>query len=441
VQPYQAAKPAEYSLKAVAQAAEQMVASVGAVGTYCLFLRFSVGTLGRLPEALPATVEELLDAAVKTFDDCSLAVQEVKRLAHELAEQSLLEDGLPVPASYAAEFERFFGDEEVDFVVATDHWIDSLYHGVREVIDWYKQEIELTASQARPPAELYLEGLKFAAAGRGFRSVWSRFWHEVLDDQQLAVHDDAFGLIDTPYEVIQQEEDEEERERHFEEVRQLCEEYLQQFPRALWPMILIGGLADTYARHLVIDSDAFLDEERRQIRDAAFWQLGEKLGEKMGREPGFGTLTIEGLRQIGLIGRPQWDEEQGLVIELRRDEPVADTTILAVRGLWFNLARAKGWTRARFMSEIDQANKARFKAAAANLDLRGKVFDLDIVEITARRGKVMVPALFSAVNGNLLGTLGQGTDLAYLPPQVTVWTNHTDERDVTWLICEPSVAA
>jgi len=89
------------------------------------------------------------------------------------------------------------------------------------------------------------------------------------------------------------------------------------------------------------------------------------------------------------------------------------------------------------MSEIDQASKARFKAAAANLDLRGKVFDLDIVEITARRGKVMVPALFSAVNGNLLGTLGQGTDLAYLPPQVTVLTNHTDERDVTWLICDP----
>jgi hypothetical protein len=435
VRPYQGQKPAEYSLKALAQAADQMVASVGAVGTYCLFLRFSVGTLGRLPEALPATVEEFLDAAVKTFDDCSAAVEEIKRSAGDLAAQSLTENGKPIPASYAAEFERFFGDEEVEFVVATDHWIDRTYHGVREVIDWYKQQIELTASQARPPAELYLEGLKFADAGRVFRGVWSRYWHEVLGDQETVSHEDAFGLIDNPYEVVQQEEDAEERERRFEEVRQLCEEYLQQFPRALWSMILIGGLADTYARHLAIDSDAFVDEEQRQIRDAAFWQLGEK----QGREPGFGTLTIEGLRQIGLIGRPQWDDEDGLVIEMRRDEEVADTTILAVRGLWFNLARAKGWTRARFMGEIDKASKARFKEAAANLDLCGKVFDLDIVEITARRGKVEVPALFSAANGNMLGTLGQGADLAYLPPQVRVLTNHTDDRDVTWLVGEPVV--
>ena len=73
------------------------------------------------------------------------------------------------------------------------------------------------------------------------------------------------------------------------------------------------------------------------------------------------------------------------------------------------------------------------------MNLTGKEFDLDSIALQARKGKLEVPALFSVSTGNLLGTLGQHTDLDTLPSRVRVLSNYTDERDLTWLICEAAL--
>ena len=54
-----------------------------------------------------------------------------------------------------------------------------------------------------------------------------------------------------------------------------------------------------------------------------------------------------------------------------------------------------------------QTTEAYCKNAAAKMDLTGKVFDVDVVEINVRKQKMDIPGLFSVVTGNMLCSLGR----------------------------------
>ena len=58
-----------------------------------------------------------------------------------------------------------------------------LYAGLKTEIAWYKAEVENAGNAARPPAQLYVDGLKFADAGHQFKKVWGSYWHDLLGDQ------------------------------------------------------------------------------------------------------------------------------------------------------------------------------------------------------------------------------------------------------------------
>ena len=70
---YDVEKPTKYSIGGIWAMAKLMVQSAGALGMYCLGLRFEVSTRGRLPADLPCSVEEVTDAQVKDFRDTSVA--------------------------------------------------------------------------------------------------------------------------------------------------------------------------------------------------------------------------------------------------------------------------------------------------------------------------------------------------------------------------------
>jgi hypothetical protein len=65
--------------------AKLMVQSAGALGMYCLGLRFEVSTRGRLPDDLSCSVEEVTDAQVKDFRDTSGVKQFVRTMGEALA--------------------------------------------------------------------------------------------------------------------------------------------------------------------------------------------------------------------------------------------------------------------------------------------------------------------------------------------------------------------
>ena len=129
---------------------------------------------------------------------------------------------------------------------------------------------------------------------------------------------------------------------------------------------MVGYLCDVYTRWSVIDDDAFRTDDQH-LHDSACWQLGAAhptVGPDgrvhKNREAGFDALTIRGLEDIGVLGQIEFDlVEHHLLVKTQPDQKACHTTILAVRGVWFNLAKAQGWTRAKFMGEVDQRLERR----------------------------------------------------------------------------------
>jgi hypothetical protein len=116
--------------------------------------------------------------------------------------------------------------------------------------------------------------------------------------------------------------------------------------------------------------------------------------------------------------------------------------------VWFNLGKALkrfpvNYTFAdvnalskREAAAGKQPTEAYCKHAAAKLNLAGKVFEVDTVEITVRRQKMEIPGLFSADTGNMLCSLSQHTHINALPVRVRVLSNRVASDDHMWLICE-----
>ncbi len=83
-----------------------------------------------------------------------------------------------------------------------------------------------------------------------------------------------------------------------------------------------------------------------------------------------------------------------------------------------------------------QTTEDTCKQAARKLNLSGKVFEVDVVEINVRKQKVEVPGLFSVETGNMLCSLGQRAHVAALPNRVRILSNQASNDDHMWLICE-----
>ena len=458
VTPYKGEPVQEYSLGAIYEAAKKMIDSAGAVGMLCKMLRLCVGTLGQLPPELPAEVSDVIDGAVKEFADLSKVIEKCKDILEWLCEQSNKADGHKIPLRYAPEIDAMFGGKPPIYQAA-QNWVDDCYDGTREVLAWYWDEIEKLAQTARPPMELFVSGLKTGDAGLGLKRIWGMYWRSLLKDQ-AAQAEVQVSEPDSDDNAFDHESEADAQEKRFNDVREQCIKYLSTFTVAQWPMIMVGGLAMTYAE---AEEAGTLDEhdEGSWVSDAAFWQLGAKKMEGVGRELGFADMTIDGLRQIGLIGEPMFKDDGKLYTydelkALRETNPakfaklgghifVADaqretakTVILAIHGAWFNYGRIVG-ILPRSVRTLSESNRypdkiKEAKTQVATLDLRQAVFTLGETEVVRKGNKrEQATALFGA-KGNLLGTLGRRTAVNFLPSKIKVAASHVDDRDVLWIV-------
>lgn len=457
VMPYMGEPVKEYSLGAIYEAAKKMVDSAGAVGMLCKMLRLCVGTLGQLPPELPAEVSDVIDGAVKEFADLSKVIQKCKDTLTWLCEQSNDPKGHKIPLRYAPEIDSMFGGKPPVYQT-TSNWVDECYDGTREVLAWYWDEIEKLAQTARPPMELVLAGLKASDAGMGLKRVWGTYWRNLLKDQ--AGNADVQVAEPDNDNAFEQESEEEAQENRFAAVRELCMKFLSAFPVSRWPMIMVGGLAMTYA---AANDAGTLDEndEGTWVSDAVFWQLGAKKAEGVGRELGIADMTIDGLREIGLIGEPMFDNDGKLYThdelkalrETNREKfnklggrifiadaqrETAKTVVVAVHGAWFNYGKIVGILPRNVKTFGDACRypdqKAEAKRRLAELDLKQTVFELGETEIVRKGNKRERATALFGERGNLLGTLGRQSPVHTYPSRIQVATSHVDDHDVLWLV-------
>lgn len=132
--------------------------NAGALGMCVNQQMIAKALFGALPDKLPAPLEQVIDATVKTGADTSL----VKEWCYGYS-QSLMYRQVPIPAMIE---HRLAGSppEDKELINTTDHWLDDLVFMVVDHIKWFTKETSALAEQACPPLEL-LEAMEHEGRG------------------------------------------------------------------------------------------------------------------------------------------------------------------------------------------------------------------------------------------------------------------------------------
>ncbi|MCA9925355.1 MAG: hypothetical protein KC421_23440 [Anaerolineales bacterium] len=152
-----------YSVAAMSPAIEQAQTNRGALGAYCNMLLLVKATYGRLPNQLPARLEDVIDGSVKSFRNLSPVLAWVNYAATRIVAA-----GHAIPRPLRRRIEKSLTDEQQDQLRFTaNHWIDTLIAATRHHIDIYRANLDaLAATEALPPADLFEHGAAWMQEGR-----------------------------------------------------------------------------------------------------------------------------------------------------------------------------------------------------------------------------------------------------------------------------------
>jgi hypothetical protein len=315
-----------YSVEGMLSTINQAATNQGVLGAHCNALMLCKAIYGRLPEKLPATLEDVIDGSVKT----GLDLTPVKEW-NQMALTRMVKHGQANPrrAMPNVLLERLPEWLRAQAVVAEGHWLDTLVVALEQHRATYWADVEALAAEACPPVELFEEGRDWLHVGKEMRCVYSR------------VHRDGSEEVD---------------ENLYTAARTASEAFLNQWPANKRHCVLLGAAAYLYAQG---------PQKGEPVRDGLLWQLGAKR-EGSGRLPGIANLMLDALRQVGLLGEPVWTL-QGAVLHYQ-DQPQARCSGVPVKlnGVWFNLLRATRPDTPERMSLVPKAQRDQAKARIAD---------------------------------------------------------------------------
>jgi hypothetical protein len=384
----------------------EMRNNAGALGGYVKVKQDFILAYGRVPKTAPATMEEIVDATVKTMDNMTQVKQYVFALKDAIGMHAT------IPERIAYRYERF-----PDVKVAEGHWYDKLHKGAERIVAVYRSEVDkIVAEYVCPPEALFDAEGKWGLAGRDFRSAYGRIVREYLEDtdtpEEPVVEGDIFAeVVDHQAEVLNL-------------ALQASHDFMSQFDSQHWPAIMMGGLAGVYSQH-VADQQIrhVLDLKLSRPHDGAFFQRQGEDADGDGLD-GFFMDTMTGLRQLGILGVPVWNGHRLVVNTNPLPAPVFGLTVVKVRGCWYNWAIAKGLVRkGTRMGAVPKDKREEYKERFALLDLKGTTF------APVQKGDHLF--LCSKKNGLDLGTMPRGFDPDW--DQISVTWQSTD-GDTTWLV-------
>lgn len=270
-----------YSVDVMAAALERAIANQGALGMYCNSLMLNKALFGRLPDNPPAPLEDIIDSAVKTGADLSQVV-----LWNYANSWDILANKTPIPAILHERLSVDRRDKENRPPLprlSQDHWLDRLEQGVKAHIQAISAKRDELVQQAQPPPALFEHVTEEdVRLGAGLNQAFAAALN-IHKKKSKGQPPAANGRPPTA----------------LDHARQATEDYLAHFPPSRWGGILRGALVSVYQQ-----------EERGS--DAAAWLGGER-DEAGKRQVGIAGVTVEALREVGLL-----DEiiptKEGLVI-------------------------------------------------------------------------------------------------------------------------------
>jgi hypothetical protein len=277
----------EYSPAIMNSAIEQARANRGALGQFCNTLMLAKALYNRLPKTPPAPLETVIDASVKTGADLSRV-----RAWCQTASQCILRQHQPIPRILHDRLSRL--DDSPPIIASRDHWLDHLVNGVQAHIADVETRRDELMRQTMPPQTLFdiTHAENRYAEGAMLNSLYARI------------------LQTTPH--------------SYDRARQSCEQYLHKEDT---PQIIRAALAYYYLN----------DDHNGNA--AACWQYGQRLPNG-GRVPGIAQMTLDALREIGLLD--ELDQTgSGLLVYPGACIKQASAAAITIHGVWFN--RLKTW--------------------------------------------------------------------------------------------------
>lgn len=364
-----------YSVAAMASTIQRAAANQGVLGAHCNALMMCKAIYGRLPDQLPATLEAVIDGSVKTGLNLApvkqwnqMAIMRMVKHGQANANRAMpdvLRDRLPEwlrPQANGAES----GDQSA-------HWLDTLANALEMHKAQYWADVEALAVEACPPLALFEHGRDWLHVGKELRRAYSQVMRQALG---------AVGDVE---------------DADFDAARAASDRFLQQWPEAKRPFVLLGAAAYLYAQG---------PQNGEPVRDALVWQLGTQR-EEGGRKPGIAHQMLDALRQIGLLGEPVWTAA-GAVLYYD-DAPAVRSAGVPVRlnGVWLNWLNSRNGRQYTRMSDVPPAERDQAKARIADFvqdRFRGMMLTTEVTD----NDRVVT----RTPHGNLFGYVQRDHELA-----------------------------
>jgi hypothetical protein len=317
-----------YSIAAIQATVSQAATNQGTLGAFCNVALITKALYGRLPDRLPATLEQVIDGSVKTGRN----LMPVKAWTRHAA-AAIVRQGKPVSGCLVDRIRPLLGKKlQSQIVTSDDHWLDALTAAMDLHAARYWADVGALATEAVPPLELFAQGRDWLHVGQELRAVYGRVIRnaaEADDELDAAV---------------------------FEAARAASEAYLAQWPEARRAYVLLGAAAYIYAEG---------GRNGEPVRDSVLWQLGEKRAQSS-RESGIAQQMLSALRAIGLLGQPVWTSEGAVLFY--EDAPCSRSAgvPVTINGTWFNLLRTTRPETPAKMSQVPKAEREQAKARIAD---------------------------------------------------------------------------
>lgn len=351
-----------YSVEALWPTVERAAANKGTLGAYCNTLMLARALYGRLPDQLPATLEQVIDSSVKT----GLNLAPVKAWT-QMAGEAIVRQGKPIPAALVDRILPLLPKKLRDQVQTTGgegearHWLDVLVAAVDYHRDEYWANVEALAAEACPPLELFEHGRDWLQSGLDLRRIYGQTIRQALDNAGEP-DEDVLRLHSA---------------QAFDAAREACEQYLAQWPAERQHCVLLGAAAIIYATG---------SRHGQSPNDQVLWQLGQQR-DSVGRHPGIAQTFIQALRKIGLLGKPVWTTQGAVLYYQNAAQAQCAGVPVCFNGTWFNwLRKVRPETPSqmgRVPATIRKWAKARVAEMAANqfvgMQLTAQVTDNDRV--------------------------------------------------------------
>ena len=315
-----------YSIAAMDSTIQRAIANKGILGLTCNVLMLAQALYGRLPQHPPAPLEQVIDASVKSGADLSA----VREWCFDASEE-ILKSQKPIPAILQDRLST--RDATLAAVTSTDHWLDELVLVIRQhIADITRQRDELM-KQTMPPLLLF---------------------QHAFDQPETLQHGARFNQLYTS--ALPWTRSRGRTVGSYEAARQRSTAYLEQFPEHEQSAILRGALAHYYmGKHVGADGAA--------------WQLGKMTDD--GREPGIANLTLQALREIGLLDEVTDHPEHGILTYPGAKLLEATMRLVTIVGVWFNWLRtyriAQGQPPPERMGDVSKEDVQWAKEQVARL--------------------------------------------------------------------------